>query len=39
MTELNYVEDLIDQDDDFDQWYVDVIRKAELADESLALPA
>ncbi|MEZ4625453.1 MAG: hypothetical protein R2843_11840 [Thermomicrobiales bacterium] len=34
MTELNYVEDLIDQDDDFDQWYVDVIRKAELADDA-----
>jgi len=34
MTDKKYVEDLIDQDDDFDQWYVDVIRKAELADDS-----
>jgi prolyl-tRNA synthetase len=34
MTEKKYVEDLIDQDDDFDQWYVDVIRKAELADDA-----
>jgi prolyl-tRNA synthetase len=34
MSEKKYVEDLIDQDDDFDQWYIDVIRKAELADDS-----
>lgn len=30
----HYVTDLIDQDDDFDRWYVDVIQKAELADEA-----
>jgi prolyl-tRNA synthetase len=29
-----YGQDLIDQDDDFDHWYVDVIRKAELADDA-----
>ena len=29
-----YVEDLIDQEDDFDRWYVDVIQKAELADDA-----
>ena len=34
MNETGFVQDLIDQDDDFDQWYVDVIRKAELADDS-----
>jgi prolyl-tRNA synthetase len=34
MAETAYVQDLIDKDDDFDQWYVDVIRKAELADDS-----
>lgn len=34
MTDKKYVEDLIDQNDDFDQWYVDVIRKAELADDA-----
>lgn len=34
MTDKKFVEELIDQDDDFDQWYVDVIRKAELADDS-----
>jgi len=34
MSETGFVQDLIDQDDDFDQWYVDVIRKAELADDS-----
>jgi prolyl-tRNA synthetase len=27
-----YVADLIDQEDDFDRWYVDVVRKAELDD-------
>ena len=34
MADAHFVEDLIDQDDDFDQWYVDVIRKAELADDA-----
>ena len=29
-----YVEELADQQDDFDRWYVDVVQKAELADES-----
>jgi len=29
-----FVEDLIDQDDDFDRWYVDVIKRAELADDA-----
>src|SRR5690606_29195518 len=32
--ERRFVEDLIDQEDDFDRWYVEVVRKAELADES-----
>ena len=30
----NFVEELIDQDDDFDRWYVEVVRKAELADDA-----
>ena len=34
MAETRYVEELIDQEDDFDRWYVDVIRKAELADDT-----
>src|ERR687894_2458420 len=34
MAETRYVEDLIEQDDDFDRWYVEVIRKAELADDA-----
>src|SRR5207244_13490969 len=34
MTERGYVEDLIDQEDDFDRWYVEVVRKAELADDA-----
>lgn len=29
-----FVEELIDQDDDFDRWYVDVVRRAELADDA-----
>ncbi|RIK39581.1 MAG: proline--tRNA ligase [Chloroflexi bacterium] len=29
-----FVEDLIDQDDDFDRWYVDVVKGAELADDA-----
>ena len=33
-TETRYVEDLVDRDDDFDRWYVDVVRKAELADDA-----
>jgi prolyl-tRNA synthetase len=34
MSEATYVADLIDQDDDFDRWYVEVIQKAELADHA-----
>ncbi len=34
MSEAHFVEDLIDQGDDFDRWYVEVIRKAELADDA-----
>ncbi len=34
MTEATYVEDLIDQEDDFDRWYVEVVRKAGLADDA-----
>ncbi|MGH2535749.1 MAG: proline--tRNA ligase [Thermomicrobiales bacterium] len=34
MAEVAYVEDLIDQADDFDRWYVEVVRKAELADDA-----
>ena len=33
MTEDRYVEDLADKDD-FSQWYLDVIRKAQLAEDS-----
>jgi prolyl-tRNA synthetase len=33
-TMRGYVEDLIDQDDDFDRWYVDVVKRAELADDA-----
>jgi prolyl-tRNA synthetase len=29
-----YVDELIDQDDDFDRWYVDVVKRAELADDA-----
>ena len=32
--EQRFVEDLIDQDDDFDRWYVDVVKRAELADDA-----
>jgi prolyl-tRNA synthetase len=32
--DVKYVEDLIDQEDDFDRWYVEVIKKAELADDA-----
>src|SRR5688500_10818437 len=34
MSEATYVADLIDQDDDFDRWYGEVIQKAELADHA-----
>jgi len=34
MAEASYVEELSDQEDGFDRWYVEVVRKAELADES-----
>ncbi|MEA2586953.1 MAG: prolyl-tRNA synthetase, partial [Thermomicrobiales bacterium] len=34
MSDVKYVEELIDQEDDFDRWYVEVIRKAELADDA-----
>lgn len=34
MSEQRFVEELVDQDDDFDRWYVEIVRKAELADES-----
>ncbi|MEA2528872.1 MAG: prolyl-tRNA synthetase, partial [Thermomicrobiales bacterium] len=34
MSNVRYVEELIDQEDDFDRWYVEVIRKAELADDA-----
>ena len=27
MTERTYVEDLIDQEDDFDRWYVEVVKR------------
>lgn len=29
-----FVEELIDQEDDFDRWYVDVVKRAELSDDS-----
>jgi prolyl-tRNA synthetase len=29
-----YVEELTDQDDDFDRWYVDVVKRSELADDA-----
>jgi len=32
--ERKYVEELSDVEDDFDRWYVEVVRRAELADES-----
>ena len=34
MSQSQYVQDIADQNDNFDQWYVDVIQKAELADDS-----
>jgi prolyl-tRNA synthetase len=33
-TARGYVEELIDREDDFDRWYVEVVRKAELADDA-----
>jgi prolyl-tRNA synthetase len=32
--DVRYVEELIDQEDDFDRWYVEVIKKAELSDDA-----
>jgi prolyl-tRNA synthetase len=29
-----FVEELIDQEDDFDRWYVDVVKRSELADDA-----
>ncbi len=29
-----YVEEIADQEDDFDRWYVDVVKRAELADDA-----
>src|SRR5437764_650250 len=29
-----YGQELIDPDDDFDQWYVDIVERAELADDA-----
>ena len=34
MDESRYVEDLIDQEDNFDRWYVEVVQKAGLADDA-----
>jgi prolyl-tRNA synthetase len=34
MEKRGYVEALIDQDDDFDRWYVEVVQKAGLADDA-----
>ena len=31
---VGFVEELIDQEDDFDRWYVDVVKRAELADDA-----
>lgn len=33
-TERKFVEELADVEDDFDRWYVDVVKKAELADDT-----
>ncbi len=33
-TGTTYVDDLVGHEDDFDRWYVDVVRKAELADDA-----
>ena len=34
MSETRYVEELIDQEDNFDRWYVEVVQKAGLADDA-----
>ena len=34
MIDKSYVEDLTDQEDDFDRWYVEVVQKAGLADDA-----
>jgi prolyl-tRNA synthetase len=34
ISDIKYVEELIDQEDDFDRWYVEVVRKAELAEDA-----
>ncbi len=34
MSERQYVEELVDQEDGFDRWYIEVVRKAELADDA-----
>ena len=34
MAESRYVENLIDQGDNFDRWYVEVVQKAGLADDA-----
>jgi prolyl-tRNA synthetase len=34
VSDRGYVEELADVEDDFDRWYVEVVRKAEMADDS-----
>jgi prolyl-tRNA synthetase len=34
MANRGYVEELVDQDDNFDRWYVEVVQKAGLADDA-----
>ena len=34
MNDHRAVTELADQDDDFDRWYLEVVRKAELADDA-----
>ena len=34
MANRGYVEELVDQEDDFDRWYVEVVQKAGLADDA-----
>jgi prolyl-tRNA synthetase len=34
MANRGYVEDLVDQEDNFDRWYVEVVQKAGLADDA-----
>ena len=34
MAQARFVEDLVDREDDVDQWYVDVVRRAGLADDA-----